>query len=171
MIEFRTDDTVIYVERVERLGRTERRRAEREAVVRIIANVFGASAVLSHREDGSPYVEDFDGFISISHGADFAVVAVNSLQPIGVDIERWRESLRKVAPRVLDQREMELYSTDRPSLLRAWPAQEAIFKAAGVADLVLSEIRLPGMVGDRRFQVVFFERGQRTLALANEDFC
>ena len=169
MMRFRSRKTDIYVERIQFVARVDRRRAECEAVGRLVRRVFGDEAVLSHRSDGAPFIEGFGGYISISHGAGLAVLAVSALRPIGVDVECWRDSLLTVAPRVLDEAELQACGDDRMALLRAWTAKEAIFKAAGVEGLTLPEIRLPGRVGERRFAVRFFERGDRVLALAFEE--
>lgn len=111
------------------------REAERRTVERLVAEVFPGKT-LSHDDHGAPFIEGSPMHISVSHGAGQAVIAV-SPGPVGVDIESDREQLRKVSGRFIRPED------NYPSLLHAWTAKEAVFKAAGNPALTLSSISLP----------------------------
>lgn len=171
MLVAKCHTTSIYCIRIVPTPRSGRRNAERSAVEQMIVSAFGPDARLSHRPDGSPFVVGADSNISISHGAGLALLAVDPVRAVGIDIESRRPSLAAVAPRVLNSEEMLAYGATLQGLLRAWTAKEAIFKAAGVKGLTLPEIRLPGSVAGRRFDVEFLERNEFTIALAYESPC
>lgn len=108
-----------------------RRDAERAVSARLIAEAFGPGAHLAHDPDGRPQAEGLSGprpFISLSHCRTEAVLAVSDEHPVGVDIEQWRPALRSTMSRWLTEQEAAGITDDR-SLLQAWTAKEAIFKA------------------------------------------
>lgn len=138
------------------------REAEKAAVAEIVRQVFGDRTLL-HRDDGSPYIGDFDGFISVSHGAGTAVLAVSDT-PVGVDIEDDRSQLQRVSHKFINEAE-----DDAPSLLHAWTAKEAAFKAAGIAGVTVSEIIVKqdaAFVRGRRFGLHYLTFGSVLIAVA-----
>ncbi len=100
------------------------------AVSRMLREVLGDGAGLSHRADGSPVAVGEWREISVSHCAGMAALAVGGTSRIGVDIEMPRPTLMRVARRFLSERELELW-TSMADLLRAWTIKEAMYKAAG----------------------------------------
>ena len=118
--------------------RNESRAGEREAVGLLMAHFFGEKARLEHRADGMPYVEGSDLYVSVSHGAGMAVLAVDS-NPIGVDIERARAQLLRIAGKFLCPGD-SADPNDIASLLRAWTAKEAAYKAASASGFDLSSL-------------------------------
>lgn len=125
------------------IERGQRRAAETETVSRLVADVFGPDAVLAHTPAGAPFIEGFDGSISISHGCGAVILAVSRSAVIGIDIEGPRPTLRRVASRFLSPTEFPVYSASDRLLLQAWTSKEAIFKALGIDALTISEIILP----------------------------
>ena len=111
-----------------------RREREKEAVLRLLTAVFGTSATLRHKADGAPYIDDsaHPGIhISISHSTTHALLAV-AHHVIGVDIDHQRPTLQRVATRFLSPAEQAFVGDDLPTLLKAWTAKEAIFKASAL---------------------------------------
>lgn len=127
----------------EKYERSSSRSVERAAVAHIIEQFFGIGTELLHTPDGAPYVANTEKHISISHGGGYALLAVCDSRPIGVDIEVWRPTLRRVAAKFLAPAEREIYSASESLLLQAWTSKEAIFKALGINGLTISEIILP----------------------------
>lgn len=127
----------------EKRERTESRSIERAAVALIIEHLFGSNTVMSHTSDGAPYIADCDKHISVSHSADYALLAISDSHCVGVDIEEWRPSLSRIASRFLAPSEFNIYSASNALLLQAWTAKEAIFKTLGIRSLTISEIILP----------------------------
>lgn len=139
---------------IEPVGRTARREVERTAALRLVRDFFGPDAMIDHRADGAPYVEDRGEYISVSHCTDLCVVAVSD-SPVGVDVETLHPRLLTVASRFLTSREQsDLESHGEISddtrlrlLLHYWTAKEAVFKCASIPDLVISEIEIDPTAG------------------------
>lgn len=106
------------------------RKAEILATRILARDMFSPDAVISHYPDGSPFIENLDMHISISHCKGLVAIASHPRMKIGIDIERWRNTLLKVKPRFLSSKEIGRYITP-DELLWAWTAKEAVYKAAG----------------------------------------
>jgi len=70
------------------------------------------------------------GFVSLSHGGQWAVAAYHPLLPVGIDVEGPRAQIGRVIARVASAQEVE--ALDHRLL---WGAKEAVYKAAGQAGL------------------------------------
>ena len=70
------------------------------------------------------------GFVSMSHGGQWAVAAYHPLLPVGIDVEGPRAQIGRVIARVASAQEVE--ALDHRLL---WGAKEAVYKAAGQAGL------------------------------------
>lgn len=128
----------------------DKRLREREASRQLIVSAFGKDARCRHYPDGAPYVEGHESTpVSLSHSDSTCVLAISrgSLS-IGVDIERPRTQLERVAAKFLNVRELErLSSVTSPDsridfLLHEWTAKEAVYKAARTPGLGLAEINV-----------------------------
>lgn len=142
-------DSNIYIAPIEQDARPRRER-ETAAVETLVAAAFGPDAHKYNLPSGAPEVR-FSGpragmhapVFSISHSRDYAVLVVSpDGRPIGVDIESFRPTLRRVVPKFLSADEAAAYATDE-RLLLAWTLKEASYKAAGITGLSLLDIWLP----------------------------
>lgn len=70
------------------------------------------------------------GYLSLSHGGNWAVAAYNPLLPVGIDVEAPRAQLERVIARVASEREVA--KLDHATV---WGAKEAVYKAAGIKGL------------------------------------
>lgn len=120
----------------------EKRRAEREAVLKLVHEAFGPDVGYTHDADGAPVVEGVDSYISVSHCSDRAVLAVRNEGPVGVDIERFRPQIRRIARKFLTDAESAAAPQADEALLRLWAAKEAVFKAASDPSLTVSRIEV-----------------------------
>jgi phosphopantetheinyl transferase len=126
--------------------RTTRRHDEKQAVLSLVHALFGELATIGHEGDGSPFIipnqacldPDVERvlagrapFISISHSRTHAALAVAPYR-VGIDLESYRSALQHVAHRFLSPEEQAVYSVSHESLLFAWTAKEALYKAAGI---------------------------------------
>lgn len=119
------------------------RQTEIITVHRLLAEMFGSDVTLCHNSDGSPYIENSNINISISHCKGMVAIATHPDLKIGLDIERWRDTLQRVKSKFLSDEEAKLYNTPQ-LLLTAWTIKEAVYKAAGHKGLDLSRgITLP----------------------------
>jgi nicotinamide riboside kinase len=70
------------------------------------------------------------GYLSLSHGGDWAVASYHPLLPVGIDVEAPRAQLKRVIARVASAREVA--ELDHATV---WGAKEAVYKAAGIKGL------------------------------------
>lgn len=70
------------------------------------------------------------GYLSLSHGGNWAVAAYHPLLPVGIDVEAPRAQLERVIARVASEREVA--KLDHATV---WGAKEAVYKAAGIKGL------------------------------------
>lgn len=122
---------------------SEKRRREKAMTLALVRNVFGMDAEISHTPDGAPFLADHPGtYISLSHSGNRAALAVSADSPVGIDIQDPSPRLRRVAARFLNSSEIPLWAKDDASLLRAWTIKEAVYKAAGIKELLSTEISI-----------------------------
>lgn len=122
------------------MGKIER---ERMAVDRLVRDLCVDTACVAHLPSGAPVIAGIDDplFISVSHCATAAVIAVSPDSRIGIDIEQQRPQLRRVRQKYLSPRELEIFDTPQLMLI-AWTAKEAVYKAALTPGLPLHDIEL-----------------------------
>ncbi len=148
-IDFFDGKVTVYYTPIE-CNEQPRRQREVCAVARLATAALGAGVSIEHNADGAPFVPGCDKPVSVSHSRLLAALAVGS-QPhsrIGIDAEEMRPQLARVAPRVLSNSELAMYSRLPDGLLRAWTLKEALYKAAGIKGLdFASDIKLPDPTG------------------------
>ena len=123
-----------------------------------------ASVPLQWDEDGKPVVPGTGLYVSISHSGAYVVCAVDD-EPIGVDVETFRDVEEKFMRRVCSEAELS-YVLDSCAPERRfwelWTAKEAIFKLTGHGPLLkLSKLALP-----QRVTVCYMERFGCALTVA-----
>jgi 4'-phosphopantetheinyl transferase len=92
-------------------------------------------------EYGKPGIPDFNGHFSVSHSGDFAVAIVSYETPVGIDIERIRDRIERVAERFLTMEELEqMGQCDRLEKLHVcWGAKESLYKLNGKPNVDLQK--------------------------------
>jgi phosphopantetheinyl transferase len=112
--------------------------------VRHLLKAFGYTpAALHYDAFGKPHLAD-GKFISITHSHNFAAIAVGD-NPLGVDIEKERPKVQRIAPKFLHGSERMLEETDRFRTTQ-WCIKEAAYKAFGKKGLsFLHDIRTTQM--------------------------
>jgi len=109
---------------------SSRREAELAAETALLDRAFPEGYVLSHTQEGAPFIAGRDIHMSISHSRSHAALALCRERPVGIDIETVRPQLARVASRVFSEEELAVYGTNQCGLLRAWTLKEALYKAA-----------------------------------------
>ena len=97
--------------------------------VRQILKSFDVDPLIhQYNENGAPFLTD-GRHLSISHTKDTAAVAI-SLDPVGIDLEHYKEKIKKIAPRFLHKNEIKdsEKSHDIKYLTQIWTAKEALYK-------------------------------------------
>lgn len=121
---------------------TQRQR-EKLTVARLL-HALNLPTTVDHHADGSPYINGYQGQVSISHSHRSATVALcpDGRRP-GIDTETWRPQLERVRHKFLSPTELVIYDTPA-MLLMAWCMKEAAYKAAGIPGLhITDDIILP----------------------------
>ena len=79
-------------------------------------------------QNGAPYLID-GRYLSITHSRNFAAVAISD-KKVGIDLEFYREKIKKIGPRFLNIEETETSQdfTDIKYLTKIWTAKEALYK-------------------------------------------
>ena len=88
---------------------------------------------LKYAANGKPYFENHPIHFSISHCNGFAACIINSMQPVGIDIELIQDRVAKVAHKFLHATEQEKIKSllDKDQLEQYtffWAAKEAMYK-------------------------------------------
>lgn len=85
---------------------------------------------LTCESSGKPFFEDYPNFhFNISHSENLIAVAVAD-SPVGVDIEKLRNTNLKIAERFFSEREKG-FVKDSDSFLYVWTRKEALLKKTG----------------------------------------
>ena len=129
---------------------------EKAAVSRLTRFLLGPDITIDHRPDGRPFVSVTPDFqspeISISHSRHYAAVAIAPPHcRMGIDIEDTARlsQFSRLASRVLNDKEIEKYSSAPNGLLKAWTLKEAAFKASHLHPVdFLHDIFLPEAASD-----------------------
>ena len=108
------------------------------------------------------------GYLSLSHGGDWAVAAYHPLLPVGIDVEAPRAQLERVIARVASAREVA--ELDHATV---WGAKEAVYKAAGIKGLDWKkeiDVRSPRTAmctrSGERYALEAFQMGQDHVVVA-----
>jgi len=113
---------------------------------------------------GAPYLTD-GRFISISHAGDTAAVVISS-ESVGIDLEHYKDKIKRVAPRFLHISEGQMLKDfDEISYLtQLWTAKEALYKLYKKPGLIFSEqLRIqPFQKGDTKGRGSVIEKSKQT---------
>lgn len=82
-------------------------------------------------EHGKPHLQGREFEISLSHTEDFIVAVFMKDRPVGVDLEKPREQIFKVLPRLYSPIEVEAVGYDLDKATIYWSAKEALYKLYG----------------------------------------
>ena len=92
---------------------------------------------LYYDEEGKPHLKD-GNYISITHSFEFSGIIV-SAQPIGIDIEKQRDKILKIAQKFTPLEEYHTLANEEAivrKLTIVWGAKEGIYKLVGIPGLL-----------------------------------
>ena len=122
--------------------------------VRLLLKTFGYTDYdLFYDEYGKPHLKD-GHYVSITHSYTYAAIVV-STQPVGVDIEKQREKITKIAAKFTDYEAAYLIPDSMDyiqNLTWIWCIKESLYKLYAT----------PGMSFKKHFLVLPFGIGQNT---------
>lgn len=143
------DSYTLYLCAIESGDKATRRSREQAATAHLVAAAFGSDARKCNDAMGAPYIESHGVRsatpVSLSHSHRYAVLAVGKTGArIGVDVEEARAPLARVVRRVCTLAEWAAYGGTTATLLAAWTAKEALYKAC--RDLTGGEVDFATML-------------------------
>lgn len=90
-------------------------------------------------QHGKPHLHQSQWSISIAHCFPLAAGALNKDGPIGIDIEKPKEKLLKIASRFLSEEEMHHAGNRVETLCIYWTGKEVLYKIYGRKKLIFKE--------------------------------
>ena len=82
-------------------------------------------------EHGKPFLVGSRHFISLTHTLDYVAAVIHPELPVGIDMERINDKLRRTARKYLNDKEMAEAGDNLSKLCIYWCGKEAIFKLNG----------------------------------------
>ena len=149
----------------------------------LLAQAGYTDADLFYDEVGKPHLKD-GTYISITHSFEFTGIILSRKQEVGIDIEKQRDKILRIAHRFTPVKEYRTLANDQAlirKLTMVWGAKESIYKIMGIHGLsFLNHIRVSEFDMDqgrtsagvlikgisREFEISFMEFEGFTLAYA-----
>lgn len=113
--------------------KSENRRREWLAVRCLLNEILEKPCTILYTDTGKPYLKEPEVFVSISHTAGFAAVAINAKEETGIDIQTKSHKLSRISHKFLSEGEffgIAPSETDE-KLILYWCAKEALYKVYG----------------------------------------
>ena len=133
------------------------------SVRQLLATAGYTPSALHYDDFGKPHLND-GRCISISHSHQFSAIAIGD-KPLGIDIEKERPKVHRIASRFLDASELTPNATDRIRTTQ-WCIKEAAYKALGKKGVsFLHDIRTTNL--DTEHPVAVVNINQKTIKLKN----
>ena len=109
--------------------KSPKRLIEKQMVRHMLRKILPNHKIRYH-ENGQPYLEPFDKFVSVSHSFPYAVLAISE-KKIGVDIEQVKDRIDKIKLKFLHPKEIDWLGRVESGvgyLTAIWCIKEALFK-------------------------------------------
>ncbi len=108
------------------------KRREFLALRQCLRSYFGNNPEVFYSPEGKPYLKQ-NTKISFTHTHDFAAIIVSRKLEIGIDLEILRDSMKRVAPKFMNESEFKSLEKEREveHLTQYWGAKEVIVKIEG----------------------------------------
>ncbi|HYG01716.1 MAG TPA: 4'-phosphopantetheinyl transferase superfamily protein [Chryseosolibacter sp.] len=88
---------------------------------------------------GKPYLAGHSLHISLSHSFPYVAAVIHRSTSVGIDLEQRKSKLLRIAPRILNERELADAGDDITKHCIYWCAKEALVKIHGKKDLTFAE--------------------------------
>jgi len=79
-------------------------------------------------ENGKPCLIDSTAEVSLSHSFPYVAAIIDRSEPVGIDLEQPKDKLRKIAPRFLNDEELQFVGDDIKTICIHWCAKETLYK-------------------------------------------
>lgn len=97
-----------------------------------LADKFGTNPPVFYTKNGKPYL-DKTSHISFSHTRGYAGMIISNERRVGIDLEMYRDSFRRIAPKFISDGERKTIQeeTETEQLIHYWGAKEVMVKITG----------------------------------------
>jgi len=85
-------------------------------------------SLLSKNEFGAPVLMDHSFNISFSHSYPFVCMYIHSKKKCGIDVEKVKDKIIRIAPKFLNEPEKEFTKNQSELITLVWSAKEVAFK-------------------------------------------
>jgi 4'-phosphopantetheinyl transferase EntD len=129
---------------------------------------------------GKPEIPDSDYNISLSHTENYIALSIGYKLDVGIDIEKPKAKMAKVAPRLYTEEEMAYCQDELIYISKVWSAKEVLYKLFMKRELDFKEnlnvkpenkdwTRMTGTIQKEEFkqsyQLAFYELGEYFICL------
>lgn len=90
-------------------------------------------------EFGKPHLRAANAQLSVTHTSQYVAVATHPTLPLGIDIERVAEKMRRIAHKFLSEKETQHANGQLDRLATYWCSKEALYKLHGVRKIRFRE--------------------------------
>lgn len=109
--------------------KNERNKKEKLAVLLLLSIHYQGHVTLCHKENGAPFIKEYDDNISISHSNTIVMLSISNKVEVGVDVEKAGTKVLRVREKFLSAEEsLAINNDDIIENVRAWTVKEALFK-------------------------------------------
>ena len=88
---------------------------------------------------GKPHLQNQEGHISVSHSFPWVAVIYHKSLPVGIDLEKPRDKIVRVAHKFLNDSELEYSRENVRMITLLWSAKETLYKVHGRKFVVFKE--------------------------------
>jgi len=116
--------------------KTDSRKKEWLACRNLIKEMLHANVEISYDQSGKPFLTNHEFYISMSHSGEYSCVYVNGLKPVGVDIQKFKSSIKAGYDFFIHESDEKWVNTNSNELLHIiWSIKETVFKYFGIPEL------------------------------------
>ena len=134
-----------HIDRFRREADRTRSLAGEILVKKLLREHYGIEdGILDRKENGQPYLQNSDLYVSISH-CDQMVACAVSETPVGIDIEKIRPIDEKLCLRVCTEQELAYVRDSQERFFEIWTGKEAYFKKCGTGITDLKSVNVPDL--------------------------
>ncbi len=105
--------------------------AGRVVLEQLLASVAQAFEGTTKDAHGKPFLIGSDWHISLTHTAAYVAAVGHPTQPLGIDMEKVDDKLRRTARKYLNEAELANAGEDLTTLCMYWCGKEALYKLNG----------------------------------------
>lgn len=108
--------------------------------IKFLANFLGIKYFgIKKDEFGKPYLVCSTWQMSITHTSNYVAAVMHPTNPLGMDMEKPSEKIRRIAHKFLSESEIIAANNDLEKLCIYWSAKESLYKLYGKRKVIFNE--------------------------------